>query len=100
VILMVMEYRSRERVAERAGPPLACAPTAGCCRWLPSGGSLEAVRDMLIADKVQARREFIRHQRGRHARTDEMGLYFDFWLQALEVDPDEYDELCASIDMA
>lgn len=64
---------------------------------LSSGGPLEAVRDMLIADKVQGRKQFIRNLRGRHARSDELDLNFDLWLQALEVDAEAYDGLRASM---
>ena len=101
VILLVMEYRSRANawLSERVHR-LPADPRQIVADGLPSTGPLDAVRDMLIADKVQGRREFIRHQRGRHARTDELDLYFDLWLQALEVDADEYEGLCASIDMA
>ena len=101
VILLVMEYRSRanawlsKKVHRSAADEFQIVADG-----MPSAGPLEAVRDMLIADKVQGRKEFIRHQRGRHARTEELDLYFELWLQALGVDQEEYDGLCASIDMA
>jgi hypothetical protein len=101
VILLVMEYRSKanawlsEKVHRSAADPRLIVADG-----LPRAGPQEAVRDMLIADKVQGRKEFIRHQRARHARSDELDLYFEVWLEALQVDPDEYDGLCASIDMA
>ena len=101
VILLVMEYRSRANAwlsdkVHRAPSDARHIVADG----LPSAGPLEAVRDMLIADKVQGRKEFVRHQRGRHARSDELDLYFDLWLQVLEVDVEEYDQLCASIDLS
>ena len=54
---------------------------------------------MLIADKVQGRREFIRHQRSKLSSSDDVDFYFDQWLHALDVGPAEYDELCAAIDL-
>jgi hypothetical protein len=101
VILLVMEYRSRANawLSEKVHRPSAGQQHV-VAKGLPAAGPLEAVADMLIADKVQGRKEFIRHLRGRHARSDELDLYFELWLQALDVDHEEYDGLCASIDMA
>ncbi|MFM9428059.1 hypothetical protein RCH10_004521 [Variovorax sp. GrIS 2.14] len=101
VLLLVMEYRSRANawLSDKVHRSVA-DPHQVIAQGLPSAGPLEGVRDMLIADKVQGRKEFIRHQRGRHARSDELDLYFELWLQALEVDAEEYDGLCASIDLA
>jgi hypothetical protein len=101
VILLVTEYRSKANAwlsekVHRSSTGRQHVVADG----VPSAGPLEAVREMLIADKVQGRKEFIRHLRGRHARSDELDLYFELWLQALEVDQEEYDGLCASIDMA
>ena len=101
VILLVMEYRGRANawLSDKVHRSLA-EPKHVIADGVPSAGPLEGVRDMLIADKVQGRKEFVRHQRGRHARSDELDVYFERWLQALGVDAQEYDELCASIDMA
>ncbi|MEB0114483.1 hypothetical protein QN397_24695 [Variovorax sp. RTB1] len=101
VILLVTEYRSKANawLSEKVHRS-STDPQQVIAAGLPSAGPLEGVKDMLIADKVQGRKEFVRHQRGRHARSDELDLYFELWLQALKVDPEEYDGLCASIDMA
>lgn len=101
VILLVMEYRNRANAwlsekVHRWSADLQQVVADG----LPLVGPLDAVRDMLIADKVQGRKQFVRHQRGRHVRSDELNLYFALWLQALGVGQEEYDGLCASIDMA
>jgi len=37
-------------------------------------------RDMLIADKMQNRKDFIRHHLGSHKRSDELDSYFNKWL--------------------
>src|ERR1700712_2908004 len=77
VILLVMEYRSRanawpsDRVQRtQVGLQMDSYGIAS----LPSAGPMEAVQHMLIADKVQHRKDFIRHHRGKHARSDEMDL--------------------------
>jgi len=100
VILLVMEYRNKangwpsDRI-QRTPAGLHIVSDS-----LPSAGPIEAVQHMLIADKVQHRKYFIRHLRGKHPRSDELDLYFDRWLRALEVHQDEYEELCAAIDIA
>ena len=101
VILLVMEYRSRANAwlsdrVRRTSADLQRVVSDG----LPSAGPLEGVQHMLIADKVQGRKEFIRHQRGRHVRSEELDLYFNQWLDALDVGQDEYEELCAAVDLA
>lgn len=101
VILLVMEYRNRANtwLSDRVHRPSADLQRV-VSEGLPSAGPLEAVQHMLIADKVQSRKEFIRHQRGRHARSEELDLYFNQWLEALDVSQDEYEELCAAVDLA
>ena len=101
VILLVMEYRSRANAwlsdkVHRTSADLQRIVFDG----VPSAGPLEAVQHMLIADKVQGRKEFIRYQRGRHVRSEELDLYFNQWLDALDVSQDEYEELCAAVDLA
>lgn len=49
----------------------------------PTPGVLPEVRMMLIADKVQNYKDFIAHHRGTHARSKELDLYFQTWLEAL-----------------
>ncbi|MDM0116747.1 hypothetical protein QTI66_31930 [Variovorax sp. J22R133] len=100
VILLVMEFRSRANAwpadrVQHSHDGLRMM-SDGC----PSAGPLEAVKHMLIADKVQHRKDFIRHHRGKHSCSDALDLYFDRWLAALDVGRDEYEELCAAIDIA
>jgi hypothetical protein len=104
VIMLVMEYRSRANAwtSDRIHLWATDAQPNGL-NGLPSGspsaGPIEAVKEMLIADKVQGRKAFIRHDRGKHPRSDEHDVYFDQWFEALGVGRIEYEELCAAIDI-
>ena len=55
------------------------------------------VKLMLIADKVQNRRDFERHHAQTHARAAELAAYFARWLAFLSVDERRYHELAAHI---
>ena len=100
VILLVMEFRSRANAwptswAQRSHEGLRMESDGHPC-----AGPLEAVKHMLIADKVQHRKHFIRHHRGKHPCSDALDSYFDRWLEALDVGRTDYEELCAAIDIA
>lgn len=56
------------------------------------------VNEMLIADKVQNRKDFITYHQGTHARSDALTRYFDKWLDALGIDATTYEFLCKRID--
>lgn len=55
------------------------------------------VKHMLIADKVQNRRDFDRHHAATHERAAELTAYFARWLALLGVDEKRYDDLVALI---
>ncbi len=57
---------------------------------------LRDVFDMLIADKVQNRADFVRHHLGTHPRSDELARYFTMWLERLGVTEARYLELLAT----
>lgn len=96
VVLLAMEYRSvanaflsdqiekgpDERGREAVYPrrPLRISPLA-------------EVNQMLIADKVQNRKDFEIHHKGTHARSDELQFYFDHWLRALGLNEGDYQTL-------
>lgn len=54
---------------------------------------LQPVNEMLIADKVQNRKDFMRYHKGTHARSDELDFYFNLWLRALDISEEKYEEL-------
>jgi len=54
---------------------------------------LRAVNEMLIADKVQNRKDFDIYHKGSHPETDRLTEYFSQWLAALEIDEQKYQSL-------
>lgn len=59
---------------------------------------LYEVNDMLIADKVQNRKDFITYHKGTHARSGELDIYFEKWMVALDISEEMYNSLCKAID--
>ena len=51
------------------------------------------VNNMLIADKVQNRKDFERYHKGSHVRSVELDYYFKYWLSSLGISPERYLEL-------
>jgi hypothetical protein len=58
---------------------------------------LREVNDMLIADKVQNRKDFLRYHKDSHSRSQELEHYFNLWLEALSIDEDRYQQLIAGL---
>jgi hypothetical protein len=54
---------------------------------------LQPVNVMLVADKVQNRKDFLRYHKGTHDRSDELDFYFNLWLRALDISEEKYSEL-------
>ena len=75
VMALVMEYRNKAN-AWLSDNPDAERPT------LP----LHEVKEMLVADKVQNRKDFMSHHRGTHPNSEQLERYFDAWLEHLGVD--------------
>lgn len=59
---------------------------------------LPEVNEMLIADKVQNRKDFITYHKGTHARSEELDIYFEKWMVALSINEKTYNSLCTAID--
>lgn len=54
---------------------------------------LAPVNQMLIADKIQNRKDFLRYHKDSHPRSDELDFYFKTWLAVLDVSEEQYLEL-------
>ena len=54
---------------------------------------LKEVNDMLIADKVQNRKDFIRYHLATHANAARLDVYFQLWMMRLGIDDAEYERL-------
>jgi hypothetical protein len=89
VVMLAIEYRSvaNEYLSDKVD-------TDQNIRLSP----LFEVNEMLFADKVQNRKDFMTYHYGTHARRDELARYFNKWLNALDVNADTYVRLCRAID--
>jgi len=89
VIMLAMEYRSvaNEYLSEDVWD-------GGDIRLSP----LKDVNDMLIADKVQNRKDYITYHRGTHPKSTILDIYFGEWLDALGVTEEAYQAYCRIID--
>jgi hypothetical protein len=96
VIMLVMEYRSvanaflSDQVAE--GPDAWGKVDLYAKRPLQLS-PLQSVNEMLVADKVQNRKDFLAHHLASHPRSRELDWYFKHWLRSLKVSDDEYTRL-------
>jgi hypothetical protein len=87
VLALALEYR-RVANATLSTRPLRAATEI---QLSPLG----EVNQMLIADKVQNRKDFLRYHRGRHGRSEELDRYFRLWLERLGVSEARFAELAA-----
>lgn len=88
-LLYAMEYRNVAnaylREAVMGGAVIRLSP-------------LPQVNMMLVADKVQNRKDFETYHKGKHPHSDDLVEYFRRWLEVLNVDEDMYNALCKHID--
>ncbi len=61
---------------------------------------LKDVNDMLIADKIQNRKDFEKHHLGTHPRSGELDRYFRNWLEKLGVSEEEYQATIAAMEIS
>lgn len=54
---------------------------------------LKDVNDMLIADKIQNRKDFELYHLGKHERSVELDSYFKKWLERLNITEEFYQEI-------
>lgn len=54
---------------------------------------LKDVNDMLIADKIQNRKDFDLYHLGKHERSKELDEYFKNWFKRLEISDDFYNSI-------
>jgi hypothetical protein len=100
VVLYAMEYRNiangflspkiqREQVGGTSGNPRWGIKAHQPIKLSP----LAAVNEMLVADKVQNRKDFLLYHKDSHERSLELDYYFNLWLSALGVSESQYQEL-------
>lgn len=58
---------------------------------------VDEVNQMLIADKIQNRKDFERYHLGSHSNSAVLQLYFANWLKRLGVSDENYAQLCARL---
>ena len=85
-LIFVMEYRN---VANRG---LSCFQVDDPDKIYL--GPSNAVRLMLIADKVQNRKDFLKYHYNTHPKSKELDIYFKNWLRKLGVTEKDFDRLC------
>lgn len=89
VIVLAMEYRSvaNEYLSTRQISDISEI------RLSP----LSEVNMMLIADKIQNRKDFEKYHKGTHPRSDELDQYFKNWMERLGISEEKYRQVCHEI---
>jgi len=85
-VMLAMEYRA-----------IANAYLSTC--HIESPGSIRLgpdprISDMLVADKVQNRKDFEKYNLKDHPRSVELQIYFKLWLARLGISEEGYNRLC------
>lgn len=93
ILLLTMEYRN---IANAFLSDKMDAPYDIPIKLSP----LFEVNEMLIADKVQNRKDFVTYHKATHDRSGQLDLYFKLWLEALDINEETYNNLCKAIDKA
>lgn len=90
-VMLTMEYRWRANawLSDKVEKGAVSLQLVGG----PDAGGLPEVRAMLIADKVQNYKDFLAHHWRKHARSDELDLYFRTWLEHLGIGEETFHRL-------
>jgi hypothetical protein len=86
-IVLAMEYRQRANAHLAKHAP----------KLRPTWGPLDEVRQMLIADKMQNRKDFDLHLRGSVPNSDRLDAYFKEWFGSLGITEENYQAWVASV---
>jgi hypothetical protein len=78
-IALAMEYRHQANGHLSMHPPT-----------VPDPGPLPEIAQMLVADKVQNRKDFEVYLRGRVHNSDRLDAYFQEWFTALDISEEDY----------
>jgi hypothetical protein len=92
VLTLALEYRNI------ANATLSHRPISGAAD-IPLS-PLGEVNQMLVADKIQNRKDFILHHRATHPRRLELDRYFRLWLERLGIDEDAFAGWFESLQIA
>lgn len=80
VMTLVMEYRHKANL-------YLCRPNTDHFKTADVNGVvgqlIPEVRDMLIADKIQNQKDFLKYHYGKHSRSDQLNQYFHNWIEYL-----------------
>jgi hypothetical protein len=55
------------------------------------------VREMLIADKIQNRKDFELYHKDTHPRAKELTEYFNEWMKILDISEEKYQNILEQI---
>eukprot|EP00026_Physarum_polycephalum_P014418 Phypoly_transcript_14932.p1 GENE.Phypoly_transcript_14932~~Phypoly_transcript_14932.p1 ORF type:complete len:298 (+),score=38.19 Phypoly_transcript_14932:61-894(+) len=86
VLLLAMEYRNTANsyLSPMPSKPIHLSP-------------LPDVNTMLIADKIQNRKDFEIYHKGTHEKSDRLSEYFSQWLSALGVSEEDYQKIVSDL---
>lgn len=80
IVMWVMEYRNIANEGLRKN-----IIDNGVVLRRPNISPLTEVNIMLIGDKVQNRKDFLKHHDGRHKDSKDLRLYFEVWMEVLGI---------------
>lgn len=99
VMMLTMEYRRvansflSDKIIKTDGG-IWSTFSAACELYL---SPLQRVNEMLIADKVQNRKDFLVYHKGTHEKSLELDFYFKYWLDKLGISEERYQELVENL---